>query len=217
MIDAWITSAWSRVVEAWAWLLGQSIRYLEILDQWRLLTPLQAKIVIFAVAAGLLVPVVHLWVKHHGVSHFKVITASLGAPLTLLALLQVPHGFAGTPDDNCAKYDNGHLVFTLLKQLEIPAETSDVYGSMIVVLLVRAPPRWGNEPHQCRLSFDDGKTKQVLDLIQNSRLASGRFSRGAVTFSFGGREETPNVKIDAVTPPQKTDPPEVPESKKPQI
>ena len=211
--DTLKAAAMPYIADATTWIQGNALILQDFVDGKRLMTPPEANLLIYAVTAVFMVPVVHLWLKRFGTHYTQVMLMNMAAPLGLLALLQVPAGFAGTPDDNCGKYDGGHLVYTLVNFSVVPAKEGDVYGDGVVILLVRAPARWGNDTHQCRLTLENAKAKEVYRLLLTPGLAS-RFSEGAFTFSFGGREERPNVKIRPLGHPPKASPPEVPESKK---
>jgi len=192
------------------WVEDHVIRALEIFDELRTITATGAYIIIGLATAILVTLVVQIWMKYREVGYLKIILASLSPPIFLLALFLVPAGFAGIPDENCTKYDGGKLTYSLVAFAAVPKDTEDIYGDEWIIFLVRARERWGSDTHQCRLSLSDQKVKDLMAGFARLQLTAGTgYSRGNITFSFGGRNEVPNVKIRPLDPDPKTDPPEV--------
>ncbi len=209
-----LTKMWflERAAAVWSWLQLQGTALFDRVEQWRLITPVVATSLVLLVIVCIALPVVHLWLHHSGARKRTVVVASLGVVVATAVLLQVPTGFAGGPDDNCTKYDEGKLTFTYLAAAVVPAadEKSDGHGWL--VLIVKAPERWGHDTHQCRLSLDDEKVMLLLKVIKIIRENAARNpdpSEGLFTFTFGGRNEVPNVKAPPAVPPGNVSPPEV--------
>jgi hypothetical protein len=206
-MQEWIQSYISPVIGS----MGKTwIDVWDTLDRFRLLTPEQSMVILVGVSVVLFVPIVHLWLRYRKVGLLQIALISPMPLLVFLMQLQVPQGFAGTPDDNCGKYDNGQLVFTVLDAAPVSETSTNPNGSMWLLVLVRAPPRWGDEPHQCRLSLSDPKVKEMLKrFAEMPRDEAGRWSRDNVTFTFGGRDEKSNVTIRRLPSTGKSGPPEV--------
>ncbi len=184
------------------------------LDQVTLLTPEQALVATVLVITGLALFVVGLWLRP-GRRVGTTVVASLMIPMALAMVLRASTGFSGTPDDNCAKYDDGKAVFSILQFARIPGDARDPYGQGWLILIVRSEKHWGNEPHQCRLSFANQKTREISLLLPNmcevDGASSGSWSRGLLTLSLGTVNEKPNVTFPKLDPEdEKRGPPEAP-------
>ncbi|HUO50077.1 MAG TPA: hypothetical protein VMU25_00680 [Candidatus Paceibacterota bacterium] len=182
-------------------------------EEFALLTPKQASVVIVLVVIGCVIPAIGVWLSKRNASHRTIALLGIAPVITLALLLRVPSGFQGMPDDNCSVYDGGRMTFTLVRAFTIPANTEDIYGDGWLILIVQAAPRWGSDTHQCRLSLGSDKAKELMGALAKlgwNSDAGSRWSRGAPTFSFGEQAETPNVKIEPLPPDEKVSPPEVP-------
>ena len=189
-------------------LAGRSI---DTLDQTRFLTPAQSEALLVAAVLLVGVPIIDLWIRGSQPGKRGISLASLSIPCVLLLLLQVPQGLSGLPDDNCDRYDNGRLIFTLIKGVVVPRRSDDLYGDDSLILLVRASQRWGDVPHQCRLPLSSEKAKQLMKVFSGFEEGSpSRWSRGVSSFSLGGTNEEPNVKYLGHPPAEKSAPPEAP-------
>lgn len=202
-----------KALELWGAAWSSAIDAANHLDQLRLLTPQKATALIFGAAVVLTVPLIWVWLN--GMADRRRMTfASVSIPLLLAIMLHVPTGYRGTPDDQCGKYDGGKLNFVLIDSTTVPITPSDTYGGKWLLLLVRAPERWGDEPHQCRLSLADERVRHLHDAIESYRSSGGGYGSGVLHFTFGSKAERPNIRF---TPnndgPGKTGPPEVPRSK----
>ena len=187
---------------------------MRFIDRMTLLTPGWAILTIIVVILALTLFIVSLWLARSRRNR-PVVLASLLLPLSLITVLRASSGFNGTPDDNCGTYEDGKAIFSVLHYTRIPSDERDPYGQGWLILIVRSEGRWGNEPHQCRLSFADAKTRELSLLLPNMCTVDGAsfhgWSRGLLTLSFGGGNDKPNVTFPKVAPEdEKRGPPEVP-------
>lgn len=191
----------------WSWIMTR----FDMLERLVLLpTQEVSHLILLTIVLLYMFPVMALWTDRRGVSGWLVAFASLSVPAALCIMLIAPAGYRGEPDDNCAKYDGGKLVFSLIGLVALPRDSHTLIGDEDLVLIVQAESRWGSAPHQCRLPLSDIRTKNLRDLIEAAQDgdARGRMSRGVVTFTFGNKNEQPNVKIKKLAPPGKNSPPE---------
>lgn len=181
------------------------------IDQMRLLTPQQADILIIGATGVLVLIVFRMWlVGLQG--KLRIVLAGASVPFFLAALLHVPGAFRGTPDDRCGEYGGGKLTYELVDMIRAPRRSAEVYGDTWLILIVRAPDRWGDEIHQCRLDPKDERVGKLVEAIKSFRFTAGEGTngRGLIHFTFGSKAEFPNVRF-APTAPQlkKPGPPEV--------
>ena len=200
----------------WEWVQSIALSALGHLDELRMLTPSQATVVIFVATVVIALVVVGTWMQHCEGSIRKTALAAVSVPVFLALMLQVPGGFHGTPDDRCAAYNGGRLTFVLLDKTIVPRQPEDIYGTEWLIILVRAPERWGNETHQCRLSMSDAKAERLYNVLEAYiDGVGGTNGRGIIHFTFGPEAESPNAKFIPFLPPLLKDgPPEVPERQK---
>ena len=195
-------TAWSYATDATSYL-----------DQFRLLTPSQANYIVFAASVALAVPVIYL-VMRRSEGRFRIVVSGMTIPAFLLLMLQVPSGYRGTPDDRCGDYEGGKLNFVLITTSTTPIAADDIYGGRWLLLLVRAPERWGNDPHQCRLNMSDERVQKLYEAIRSYGDGFASNGRGVIHFNFGSKAEFPNVRFRPDREaPGKTGPPEVPREK----
>ncbi len=211
----WFTSNFPEatvfVVSAWDSFIGALGEGYDILMDWRLLTPGKASFVIVLITLAFFLPIIHLWFKSRYARNWVVEIGFLAVPVALVLLLQTPTGFVGTPDDNCTAYERGKMTFSLLDILVVPKKTTDIYGDAWLVLYVQND-RWGDDVHQCRLSLADARARVLAKAVHDAREGGegGRFHHGQFTFTFGGRNEIPNVVIKGLKSLKKPYPPEGP-------
>lgn len=193
---------WAHVFE---WLLHGY----DTLADWLLMTPAEAIAVYAAVTALFFLPAVYVWLRYDNVPERVVRIAFLALPAALVVLMQTPTGFIGRPDDNCTKYERGKMTYSLLYAMTVPKTSTNVYGDQWLMLYVQNE-RWGDEIHECRVSLADPKVRILAKVLHDAQLSGNamRFSRGQFSFSFGGRNEVPNVKIEVKKPLPKAGPPE---------
>ncbi len=172
-------------------------------------TALLATALVVSTAFTLLLAI--LW-RLHRTGRVGVALSSMSVPLLLAALLAVPRAYSGSPDENCEKYEGGNLVYTLITFAVVPSDPEREHeGGDFLLLLVRSE-RWGKDPHYCRLPLKGKAAALHRELISRRLgLPLGEYSRGVVTFTFGGSFEWPNVVLQPHgLPPGKDVPPEVP-------
>ena len=175
--------------------------------QYRYLTPEVAESFMLLLVPSLFLFVVGVWIKVRSVKVLTIVAVSLTVPLIAIMLTMVPSAYMGSPDDNCDKYDNGKLVFTLQGIQLLLVDPAQPFGEEWVLLTVRARARWGNDIHVCRMPFAGEKTKALLKKFGKNR--DFTLGRGETTFNFGGRKEKPNVTWAPTIPPfEKDGPPE---------
>ena len=208
----------ARIQELWGVGYSYVLDTLNYLDRIRLLTPEHSHAVIVGASAILTIPIV--WVMLGQLREkWRIALTSMTLPVFVMMMLQVPTGFHGTPDDNCAKYGDGKLNFVLIDSATIPKTIGEIYGEEWLLLLVRAPDRWGDEPHHCRLPMSEDRFRRLDKAIQEFKAGGGGggYARnGSVHFTFGSvsRGESPNVSFRPTTPgEEKPGPPEVPRSR----
>lgn len=209
---------YSKALEIWDASYARVLDALYYADSLRLLTPDRAYALVILASALFAAPIVWVAMKHLA-RRRSVALMSMAIPLFVAAMLQGSGGFHGTPDDNCAKYGGGMLEFTLIELSVVPKRPTEIYGEEWLLLLVRAPDRWGDEPHQCRLSMADENARKLREAVREVAadfFGGGYTTRGTVRFTFGSisKGAGPNVRFFRTTPsPGKPGPPEVPRSK----
>lgn len=174
-------------------------------------TPYQTELLAIGLLSAIILGVLAEWFYRASETRWRIIVFSSVLPLLVFAFLRIPQGFSGTPDDHCDKYEGGRLVYELVGAAKAPIQPDKPFGEQWFLLFVRAS-RWGDEIHQCRLSANNAKARFISGQIMAQRGGLGfGFSRGAVTFTFGGHFEEPNVKWAPKNPPSgKPGPPEEP-------
>lgn len=182
---------------------------LVLADQARLVTPRQATFILVCVVVCIAIPAVWLWLVAHTARPLHIAVAALMPVAALALLLQVPQGYAGAPDDRCKDYAGGKLVFTLVAyHVSRPSIREEGERTAVLLMLVRSP-RWGPDPHQCRLPLGDPVADKLIRLFAAEGDGDGD-SDGVLTFTFGGEGEEPNVTVRGADPEGKRGPPEAP-------
>ncbi len=163
------------------------------LDQLRYLTPYQADAAQAFITIAVIMVAIKAWSGPAFAGTQKMLAVCVAGPLSLVVLIHVEDAERGAPDDRCAWYENGKLVYVFLGHIEMPI-TGDRMGDTYVVLTVMSPKRWGDESHQCRLRRSDPKVKDLIGKLKAQIDDAGEGGgAGYITFSFGGGSEKPNV------------------------
>ncbi|OHB20710.1 MAG: hypothetical protein A2854_00965 [Parcubacteria group bacterium RIFCSPHIGHO2_01_FULL_56_18] len=140
--------------------------------------------------------------------------ATMLVPAALFSNSYLSQSFHGGPDSRCAQYDGGSLPFILLKDMIVTKSVTNTFGEELLVLVVRAPSRWGDNVHLCTLSMDDPKTRALRESFHEARGEGGALDvagvSGAIVFTFGGKLELPNVTWIPDRPPEEKGPPDIP-------
>jgi len=198
-----------KIQEAWIWLGDvyteiQTLAsyYLNLAEQETYLLPGQAEILMYCIVIGCLLFVMCLWQKLFRIRRFLVALTGLSLVSLTVILALIPRAYTGLIDDNCPKYNAGALVFHYISSSIVPVDPYKPYEKSWLVIIVRAPDRWGTELHICRVPYESEEARLVIKQIKRA---------GAVTFFFNPRfVEIPEILFEPDWPePLKDVPPEV--------
>ena len=154
-------------------------------------------------ALGVIV-ILFLWLRYmqsRGMPLWLPATGSLMAVSLFVMTIHLQRSFFGTPDERCHLYQNGELVFELVSgpMLVEPAR-STLESEKILLLIVRASKRWGDQEHICSLSASSALARQLMKSF--SQLPQEGDSAGiSISFTFGNGAVAPNVTWDQFQPP----------------
>src|SRR3989344_7633991 len=181
------------------------------LIQWSYLTPVTGEVFFYAsVGVALFCAASLLFaVKRY---RMLAIVATVLLPFALGGIYLAQRGLSGTPDDNCGAYEGGNLVFSLkaFPALE-PVDPTKPFGEHRLLLLVRASTRFGGDSHLCRVSLADPVARRLRDLLGSQMEQKWEMvmkGRGQLTFTFGGKDPSPNVTFIPKPPSKKSGPPD---------